>query len=248
MAPKIIFGTTLLRVGERSPRDRRYASDEFVLAAPGTIVAPRPRNEPPTMETAVRQLVKTLQQAKPVRAQAGAVTDPSLLQGTALLQQFLSGLLPGMGMLMGPEQQFGLAQIMGYLFPGLMGMTNPVEFAQAYQRAHPAQLFQEVGKAPIYFLEPTTGQLRHITDPAVMEAMGAPWGGVRTVSSLPGPWGAPITLEQAPRFRSYFQTPTLGAQTLALQAGQQRLERVRRGLQSVSLPGAGTFPAVTAPF
>src|SRR5574341_555290 len=57
--PTMVEGPTILRVGERNPTDKKFAVDEFVFAAPGTIVAPRPHDMEPTMDNAIRALVDT---------------------------------------------------------------------------------------------------------------------------------------------------------------------------------------------
>lgn len=54
---KLLHGTSLIRVGERKAGDKKYAVDEYLLAPPGTIVAPRLRNEEPTPENAARAII-----------------------------------------------------------------------------------------------------------------------------------------------------------------------------------------------
>lgn len=57
--PKPLQGPQLIRVGERAHGDKgKYATDEYLLAPPGTIVAPRPRDEEPTPENAARAIIK----------------------------------------------------------------------------------------------------------------------------------------------------------------------------------------------
>lgn len=55
---KLVSGPTLLHVGERPRGDKKYATDEYVLAPPGTIVAPRLKGEEPTPENAARAIVR----------------------------------------------------------------------------------------------------------------------------------------------------------------------------------------------
>lgn len=56
MSGRVVVGPAILHVGERPAGDKKYATDEFVLAPPGTIVAPRPKNVKPTFRNAVRLL------------------------------------------------------------------------------------------------------------------------------------------------------------------------------------------------
>lgn len=56
MPTKPIAGPALIHVGERSPKDKNFATDEYVFAPPGTIVAPRKKGEKPTAENAMRAL------------------------------------------------------------------------------------------------------------------------------------------------------------------------------------------------
>ena len=63
VSPSLLKGFQILRVGERNPKDKRYAADEFVAAPPGTIVAPRPRGMKPTLENAISALADTAVQA-----------------------------------------------------------------------------------------------------------------------------------------------------------------------------------------
>jgi hypothetical protein len=63
MPPKVYAGTQLILVGERGHKDKRFESSEYLLAPPGTIVAPRPKGEPATEENAmkaVKKMAKTL--------------------------------------------------------------------------------------------------------------------------------------------------------------------------------------------
>lgn len=53
----MVAGPTLIHVGERPRGQKKYASDEYVLAPPGTIVAPRKRGEKPTPENAARAII-----------------------------------------------------------------------------------------------------------------------------------------------------------------------------------------------
>lgn len=58
-----VQGPTLLHVGERRRGDKRYHSDEYVYAPPGTIVAPRRRGEPATPENAMRAIQRQVAKA-----------------------------------------------------------------------------------------------------------------------------------------------------------------------------------------
>ncbi len=55
-----VEGPVLLHVGERTKDDPRFASDEFVLAPPGTVVAPRPHNMKPTVANARKAIAGQL--------------------------------------------------------------------------------------------------------------------------------------------------------------------------------------------
>lgn len=57
MPGKVLDGPQLIRVGERSKADKKYATDEYLLAPPGTIVAPRLKGEKPTPENAAKALL-----------------------------------------------------------------------------------------------------------------------------------------------------------------------------------------------
>lgn len=63
VSPALLKGFQLLRVGERSRKDKKYETDEFVAAPPGTIVAPRPKGMAPTVENAIQQLTNTAVEA-----------------------------------------------------------------------------------------------------------------------------------------------------------------------------------------
>lgn len=61
---QVFEGPTMIRVGERSPKDKKYATEEVVYAAPGTVVAPVPKGmENPSHEDAMglilAQVLKT---------------------------------------------------------------------------------------------------------------------------------------------------------------------------------------------
>jgi hypothetical protein len=71
----VVKGPTLLHVGERSPDDKEFAQDEFVLAPPGTVVAPRPHDMEPTPENAARAIMAQLSEASLVEAQEGATVS-----------------------------------------------------------------------------------------------------------------------------------------------------------------------------
>lgn len=63
ISPALLKGFQILRVGERSKKDKKFATDEFVAAPPGTIVAPRPKGMAPTMQNAIKALAETASQA-----------------------------------------------------------------------------------------------------------------------------------------------------------------------------------------
>lgn len=69
-----VQGPALLHVGERKRGDKNFHTDEYVLAPPGTIVAPRRRGEPATAENALKALSR--------QAQSGGTmaTGPSAFQ------------------------------------------------------------------------------------------------------------------------------------------------------------------------
>jgi hypothetical protein len=54
----VLHGPSLVHVGERKPGDKKYATDEYLLAMPGTIVAPRKLGEKPTAANAAKALLK----------------------------------------------------------------------------------------------------------------------------------------------------------------------------------------------
>lgn len=66
MPAQVASGPTIMRVGERSDKDKKFASDEYVYADPGVggtvVVAPRPRGEAPSMENAAKAVLKQLGQ------------------------------------------------------------------------------------------------------------------------------------------------------------------------------------------
>lgn len=96
MALPMTVSPAILRVGERKPRrGDRYAVDEYVFVPPGSmaVVAPRPKDEKPSLRNAVKALRNQLdntpggqylaplleavqRQLKPKKAQAGYVVQP----------------------------------------------------------------------------------------------------------------------------------------------------------------------------
>jgi hypothetical protein len=72
MAGKAYGGPIIMRVGERTGKSPRYAKDEFILAAPGTVIAPRPKGVKPTLENAARAILKQALKTKVPGAQLGA--------------------------------------------------------------------------------------------------------------------------------------------------------------------------------
>ena len=73
MAGKAYGGPIIMRVGERTGKSPRYAKDEFILAAPGTIIAPRPKGVKPTLENAARAILKQALKTKVPGAQLGGL-------------------------------------------------------------------------------------------------------------------------------------------------------------------------------
>ena len=63
ISPALLKGYQILRVGERSKTDKKFASDEFLAAPPGTIVAPRRKGTAPTMQNAIKALAETATKA-----------------------------------------------------------------------------------------------------------------------------------------------------------------------------------------
>lgn len=57
MPPKLIAGPSLVHVGERKPGDPKWATDEYIFAPPGTIVAPRKLLEKPTAQNAEKAIL-----------------------------------------------------------------------------------------------------------------------------------------------------------------------------------------------
>ena len=55
---KVVPGPALIQVGERSANDKKFATDEYIYAMPGTIVAPRPHGEEPTPQNAAKAILK----------------------------------------------------------------------------------------------------------------------------------------------------------------------------------------------
>lgn len=87
MVAPIVEGPAILRVGERSPKDKKFATDEFVYAAPGSIVAPRPHDMEPTMENAIAALLTTAVKAFGASRGKSAATKPAGAQGGYVVQQ-----------------------------------------------------------------------------------------------------------------------------------------------------------------
>lgn len=79
MPAKMLQGTQLLHVGERPRGDKKFATDEYVLAPPGTIVAPRLKGEEPTPENAIRAIIGKAVELSAM-AEGGAVAGPTAYQ------------------------------------------------------------------------------------------------------------------------------------------------------------------------
>ena len=138
VSPALLKGYQILRVGERSAKDKKFATDEFLAAPPGTIVAPRPKGTAPTMQNAIKALAETASKALPQPprfdstqalkgAQEGAYTIVSGDTLSAIAQQMAPHLpIYGTGgsleLLLAANPQF--ASDPGSIFPGQQ-VTNP---------------------------------------------------------------------------------------------------------------------------
>lgn len=122
-----VQGPTLLHVGERSSNDKKFATDEFVLAPPGTVVAPRPQGMKATPENAARAIMAQLSGLDLSKAEHGAevatipaekackILEDGTLEGKPLTpeqQRFFSMICQGEGQA-GPPQQGGPQQQAG---------------------------------------------------------------------------------------------------------------------------------------
>ncbi len=65
VSPALLKGFQILRIGERSTKDKKFATDEYLAAPPGTIVAPRPKGQAPTMQNAIKALQQVASKALP---------------------------------------------------------------------------------------------------------------------------------------------------------------------------------------
>jgi len=78
---------SLIRVGERSPNDKKYATEEVILAPPGTIIAPVPKGmENPSHEDAMGLIMSQLlknpdREVAPDTPPGHSVTKAKKLQG-----------------------------------------------------------------------------------------------------------------------------------------------------------------------
>lgn len=130
-----IRGPALIQVGERSPTDKTYATDEYLFVNPGlggfAVVAPRKKNEKPTAENALRAVVRQMIKGPVRRAATGAkITDPEIPVGGDWLANLI-GLLSGQADLFAtgiPSVQQNLFNLLGYVVPDAYGVTDPVEF------------------------------------------------------------------------------------------------------------------------
>jgi hypothetical protein len=123
------YGPTVLHVGERDPKDSKYATDEYVYADPGVggkvIVAPRLKDEKPSLKNAI----KALNQKAPglVGMQGGG----GIFQGGNLIAQLMQMLTGGQAQNFAtelPMTQLAIMQALGLIDPHLFGITDPAEF------------------------------------------------------------------------------------------------------------------------
>lgn len=265
MPAQVASGPTMLRVGERSSKDEKFAADEYVYADPGVggtvVVAPRPKGETPSMENAIRAILKQRRMkqggvvmpqdgnlrematkhlfgnAKPRKAAAGInVTDPTVFQGSGLLQALLAA-MGGQGETFAvgvPQVQQQLFGLLGQIIPGMLGLTDPL----AQRKALGAPQFYSQRGDPAVYTQMPGGEFRHVGNPGVFHALGGEWANVQPVGEGfmggMGDLGARITAADIPAVQAAFQKPTLGAQQL-------RTQRELRGLSG--LPGAGQIPS-----
>jgi len=73
---KVVDGPALLLTGDRKPRKGdKWDVSEYVLASPGTVVAKRPKGEPPTTRNAIRAIMAQVEES-----QAGTTVKPKVTQ------------------------------------------------------------------------------------------------------------------------------------------------------------------------
>ncbi len=131
-----VEGPTLLHVGERNPNDKKFEVDEFVLAPPGTVVAPRPRGMAATPQNAALALIdqadgtdiidgKTMRMLQNTidmhAAEHGAQVTPGAQSMSDLLAQLLGGGGISIDMLLGI---ITLMQSLGTIIPEAIGVTD----------------------------------------------------------------------------------------------------------------------------
>ncbi len=134
-----VEGPTLLHVGERSVDDKKFATDEFVLAPPGTVVAPRPHGMEATPQNAALALIdqadgtdiidgKTMRLLQNTIDMHGAHDGAAVAEvapGAQSMAELLSQLVQDGGMsidmLLGI---FSLFESMGLIIPEAVGVTD----------------------------------------------------------------------------------------------------------------------------
>jgi hypothetical protein len=122
------YGPHILHVGERDPKDTKYATDEYVYADPGiggkVVVAPRLKTEKPSLRNAVKALNRKAPGLIPME-------DGGVFQGGDILTQLLQMLTGGASQSFATElplTQLSIMQALGTIIPGLFGITDPKQF------------------------------------------------------------------------------------------------------------------------
>lgn len=180
-------------------------------------------------------------------AEGIGIQDPSVFQGSALLQALLAQLggqaeTFAVGV---PGVQQGLFGLLGSIFPGMYGLTDPAE--QRRQMGAP-QFYR--GGGGTYMQDPE-GQFRRVMGQGVLKALGGSEANLMDVGAPfmqgMGQLGAPIYSADIPSVMAAFRQPTLAGkqfglaeQQFGLQQQQARTQRELRGLSGV--PGAGQIP------
>ncbi len=131
-----VEGPTLLHVGERGVDDPKFAVDEFVLAPPGTVVAPRPHGMEATPQNAALALIdqadgtdiidgntmRLLQNTIDMHeaAEGAQITPGAQSMADALIQMIQQGGF-SIDMLLGI---LGLMNSLGIVIPEAIGVTD----------------------------------------------------------------------------------------------------------------------------
>lgn len=130
------YGPTVLHVGERDPKDPKYATDEYIYADPGiggkVIVAPRLKGEKPSLKNAVKALNRKAPGLVGMQAGGGIFQGGDLL---AQLMQMLSGGAAQNFATELPLTQLSIMQALGGIFPHLFGITDPAVFRNQLSQA-----------------------------------------------------------------------------------------------------------------